>query len=270
MSDEWLDRLIKWADEMYLPSQKDKLFKYPFFETDFEIEPFYKNYFPRDKKELRNIKGIYLEYRAIDELPDEFGNLTELEFLYIEDLKKFPNSILKLKKLKVLGLVNSYYHHDTAEFTLPKELAQLTDLRVLGFNFKCLKRFPKVILKLDKLCGLTLNSCDLKAIPRGFELLAKHMSRLYLNGNSLKNVPTALYKCKKLEFLSLCSCGLTALPKHFAHLQNLQTLKINNNKFAEFPQVIFELKNLKELYIDKHLITPDIIEKLNSKGMKLQ
>ena len=46
VSDEWLDRLIKWADEKNLPSKKEKIFFYkcPTLTPECEIEPFYKNY----------------------------------------------------------------------------------------------------------------------------------------------------------------------------------------------------------------------------------
>ena len=269
VSDEWLDRLIKWADEKMLPSKKEKdnLCEYPiYYLIKWQSKPFYKNYFPRDKDELRKVSGLFFE-RYIDELPNEFSNFTELELLYIQNLKKFPNFISKLKRLKALGLHSCDKSFcSSKEFVLPKEFASLSNLEILSLDYYYLKRFPKVILKF-KLLALSLRSCGLSSIPRGFEVLAKHIKVVFLDDNPLKNVPTALYKCLKIKHLHLHDCGLRTLSKRFARLQNLQTLYLNNNNFAEFPKVIFELKNLKKLKIDSHLITPEIREKLQEMGV---
>ncbi len=273
VSDEWLDRLIKWADEKYLPNNETQLHKPQMcihgkcpLECDFT--PFYREHFPRDKEKLRKVTGLMLEHNCIDELPNEFGNLTELEFLYIDGLKSFPNSILKLKKIKWIGFSNTYGNKN-AEITLPKELSCMSEMRVFGLNYHHLKRFPRVILKFDKLYGLSLMGCGLSYIPRGFEVLSKHMGVLMLNFNPLKNVPTSLCKCTKIWWLGLNGCGLTALPKRFARLQNLQYLILSNNDFIEFPQVIFELKNLKSLHINKNLITLEINKKLQEMGVEV-
>ena len=270
VSDEWLDRLIKWANKYKIPSKKVEFYKCPALTPECEIEPFYKNYFPRDKDELRKLKGFYVDCRWIDDLPDEFGNLTEIEFLYIQGLKAFPNTILKLKKLKWLELVCKEWSIDKlyASLSLPKEFAQLSNLVVLEFYYYDLGRFPKVILQLKKLYSLSLRGCGLKAIPRGLEVLSKQLGIIKLGGNhKLKNVPSSLYKFTKLWFLNLTYCGLTALPKRFARLQSLKILTLYSNNFTEFPQVIFELKNLKSLHINKNLITPEINEKLQKMGI---
>lgn len=272
VSDEWLDRLIKWADEKMLPSKKEKdnLCEYPILTLpEWQSKSFYQHYFPRDKDELRKVSGLFFTKCYIDELPNEFGNFTELELLYIENLKKFPNFISKLKRLKALGL-HSYDKSfcSSKELVLPKEFANLSNLEILSLDYYYLKRFPKVILKF-KLLALSLRSCGLSSIPRGFEVLAKHIKVVFLDGNPLKNVPTALYKCLKIKHLHLHCCGLGTLSKRFARLQNLQTLYLNNNNFAEFPKVIFELKNLKKLKIDSHLITPEIREKLQEMGVEI-
>ena len=263
-----------------MPSKKEKIFFYkcPTLTPECEIEPFYKNYFPRDKDELRKIKGLHLQYSIIDNLPDEFGNLTELEFLCVVGLKKFPNPILKLKKLKWLELYygkKSYgellHKKPNVSLSLPKEFAQLSNLVVLWLQSYDLGKFPKVIFKFEKLYALSLYHCGLSSIPRGFECLSKQLGIVILDYNPLKNVPRSLYKFSKLWRLWLKGCGLNTLPKRLVRLRNLQELHLPFNDFAEFPQVIFEFENLEEISINLgDFITPEVIEKLNSKGIELK
>ena len=253
VSDEWLDRLIKWADERYLPSKKDEfhIVKYPFqYLPEWNFKPFYKEYFPRDKDELRKLNGLYFQWHNFDDLPNEFGNLTELEFLYIHTIKKIPNSITKLKKLKVLGLNNIYNNQDT-EITLPQEFSRLSNLEILGLDFHHFECFPSVILELDKLRALSLRGCGLSSIPQDFEILARHIDKIFLNNNPLKNVPTALCKCYKLNYLNLPKCEIVALPEQFANLQNLQTLDLSENPLKNFPSALCKCLNLECLKLPK-------------------
>lgn len=272
VSEQWLDRLILWANEKNIPA-KGELRQYRVWKGCCESETFYyyKECFTRDKEKLRNLKGVFFESYIGDDLPEEFGNLTQLEFVYFEGLANFPRSLLKLEKLKCLGLIgdedeDSLFYH-IKEFVVPKELAKLSNLMMLALSHNYLKRFPKSILKLEKLYGLELRYCGLRSIPRGFQVLSSHIERVSLDGNLLKNIPRSLCQCKKLWELGLSDCGLSSLPNRFANLHNLQILYLKYNDFSEFPQVLFKLNNLRRLVIDKHLITPEIAKELKDRSI---
>lgn len=217
VSEQWLDKLILWANEKNIQT-KGKLYQCPLWTKECEVEAFYQDCLIRDKEKLRNLKGVFFQSYICDDLPEEFGNLAQLEFVYFE------------------GLAN----------------------------------FPRYILKLEKLYGLDLKYCGLSSIPRGFQVLSSHIGVVILNGNPLKNIPRSLCQCKKLWWLGLSDCALRSLPHRFANLHNLQELYLKYNDFSEFPQVLFKLKNLKKLVIDKHLITPDIAKQLKDKGIEYE
>lgn len=273
VSEQWLDKLILWANEKNIPT-KGELYQCPLWTKECEVEAFYQDCLIRDKEKLRNLKGVFFQSYICDDLPEEFGNLAQLEFVYFEGLANFPRSILKLEKLKWLGLTGNddetslFYHIE--EFVVPKELSKLSNLIILDLQGNYLRRFPKSILKLEKLYGLDLKYCGLSSIPRGFQVLSSHIGVVILNGNPLKNIPRSLCQCKKLWWLGLSDCALRSLPHRFANLHNLQELYLKYNDFSEFPQVLFKLKNLKKLVIDKHLITPDIAKQLKDKGIEYE
>ena len=204
VSDEWLDRLIKWADEKNLLSQKSEfmLFKYSFFRLpEWKFEPFYREYFPRDKDELRKCNGLSFQWCNFDDLPDEFGNLAELEFLYIGEINKIPSSILRLKKLKVLGL-NNYFANEKTEISLSKEFARLSNLEFLTLDSHYFKHFPSAILELNKLRGLSLRGCGLSTLPERFACL-QNLQTLFLSRNDFKEFPQVIFGLKNLKELSI-------------------------------------------------------------------
>ena len=61
----------------------------------------------------------------------------------------------------------------------------------------------------------------------------------------------------QLTRLYLTYNDMSKLPKEFADLINLQILNLGFNSFKEIPDVVFELRELKVLYLKNNSITSD-------------
>jgi len=83
VDDSWIDRLWRWADENDI--------------SDDEL--------PRDKEKLLNMKILSLEFLECVKLPDEIGNLVQIENLYLHDFCTLPKTISNLTNLKSLVLL---------------------------------------------------------------------------------------------------------------------------------------------------------------------
>ena len=232
VSDEWLDRLIKWADE-HRSSNLMVL-----------------SNFPNDKEKLKNAKSLTfsVEY-SFDDLPDEFVNLRNLEKLCFEnfDFQHLPKNIYKLTWLKELSIYDWDGDHFTL-YPLPSEFANLQALECLYLGDYNLFEFPKVVCKLKNLKELHLSGCNLNALPDELTKLQK-LEILNVSDNYFGDFPKIITKLTTLKELNIHWCGINNLPNEFANLQKLQRLDLWNNNFFEFPQVLCELTELKELKI---------------------
>ena len=146
----------------------------------------------------------------------------------------------------------------------------LARLEYLDLSENYFVEFPKTLCRCKRLKTLGLEDCNITSLPENIALLQElEILELYFNPN-LKALPKAFCKLKKLEWLNLSYCGLKNLPDEFGNLQSLEKLTLQGNDFEDFPRVIFDLKNLKELIIDEKLISQDIAQQLDEKGICLK
>lgn len=76
---------------------------------------------------ITEITKLDLSNNCIETLPEEIGNLVNLEHLWINNnpIKKIPSSIENCKKLKVLDIRN------TRLTTLPRQMGTLTNVLII-------------------------------------------------------------------------------------------------------------------------------------------
>jgi hypothetical protein len=97
-------------------------------------------------------------------LPDDIGNLTNLEILYLgaSAITSLPTSICNLANLKMLDLTNTENLK-----TLPGDIGNLTNLEMLNLGFLAITSLPTSICNLAKLKVLDLtHTKNLKALPK--------------------------------------------------------------------------------------------------------
>ena len=303
VSDEWLDRLLKWAQEhcysglMVLsnfPNDKERLreaksltfsVEYSFDDLpddfvnlrnleDLRFENFDFKQLPKNICKLTWLKSLSVSDWDGDHfalaLPSEFGALQALERLYLcdYDLFDFPKIICELKNLKELHL------SACALNALPDELSRLEKLEFLNVSENYFSEFPKVITKLTTLKGLQIHWCGLNELPDELLNLQK-LQRLDLWNNDFFEFPQVLCELSELKELNIANCGFSTLPKEFANLQKLQKLDLGGKKggfkfhFDEFPSVILELPSLKTLLIESSLIKGKTAQILEKRGVKI-
>ena len=256
VSDEWLDRLIKWADECEIPDYLFPRDREKLRVVEKIIIPHYCNlkaYFLSKEARVRYSKSNTYVYFCDDDfddtdirrLPDELGNLCFLKTLLLDDkyihFSGDMKLICKLKSLKSLSLLYCKF--------LPDKFANLQNLKYLWLNNHNFKEFPSVITKLKKLKYISLNHKD---IVLWFSFDGK---------------PNILFADKPTD--NPIRYGFSTLPDEFANLQNLAMLSLLGNKFVRFPQVIFELPKLEYLWIDEYLITPSIAQELKKRDIQV-
>ena len=173
---------------------------------------------------------------AIDQLPDELGNLTELERLSMTGvgLTSLPATIGNLVKLTTL------YAYSNKLTTLPPGIGALTKLRKVVLWSNQFKTLP------PEIGGWT------------------SVVEFELKWNQLESLPDELGKLVALEQLDLESNQLTTMPRTLGKLTKLYRLVLGTNKFSEFPAGVLDLPNLRELDLKENQLTrlPDELSRL--------
>ncbi|KAL3698322.1 hypothetical protein R1sor_012398 [Riccia sorocarpa] len=191
--------------------------------------------------ELTNLKRLELE--SVDtpfELPDTFGDLTNLEHLSINQCKvgSIPSSLQNLTRLRVL------------------KVSEVVGRQAIPDIIRFLRQVQSLHLK----CWGIVNLVDALR-----EMTA--LTELHLECEGIKELPDTFGILTNLEKLQL-RCPIEWLPASFADLTRLETLKIEG-RFGLVDRCVDELSYTKwieklELYrnfmlVDSHWIDKDCV-----------
>jgi hypothetical protein len=131
---------------------------------------------------------------------------------------------------------------------IPYEFVQCFQLQSLNISSNPLVEFPEVLLHLRSVQRLVYHSCQVKALlPRDFfeQHQLRSLTTLNLSRHQLKSDLNELTVLKKLTHLDLSYNQLYALDEDFGLLTCLQDLKLNNNRFVEFPTWLYQMSKWK-------------------------
>ena len=137
--------------------------------------------------------------------------------------------------------------------TLPPELLQLRQLRLLLLNGNRLTELPADFGRLARLSELELNNNAFVVFPRPILDLAA-LNELELSGNRLADLPPDLDRLAQLTELELIGNQLAVLPPAVTRLPHLEELKIDRNRLTELPAAVFALPALLELTASDNLL----------------
>jgi Leucine-rich repeat (LRR) protein len=183
-------------------------------------------------------------------LPQEFGLLTHLKKLVIEDLFLNDISILAdLKELKELALESDYLDDITP-------LSELKHLEILNISKRHVSSSlkedftrTKTLSKLKQLKYLVLNKNRIKDIAPLSEL--KELQILIMNYNLVENI-APLSELTKLWRLELNNNKIKSIAPLIG-LQDLESLQLQNNRISDISSLKYLIK-LKSLFLRKNLI----------------
>ena len=190
------------------------------------------------------------ENSLVGTLPDELGNLTSLEKLYlgVNALSgSIPASLGSLTNLQVLSLYNNQLSG-----TIPN-LGNLASLTLLSlYNNELTGQIPDSLGNLTSLTLLSLYDNELTGqIPDSLGNLAS-LTHLYLSSNALSGtIPDSLGNLASLQSLYLGSNALSGtIPDSLGNLANLQSLHLwDNDLSGTIPDSLGNLANLQSLHL---------------------
>ncbi len=182
---------------------------------------------------------------GLKSLPEEIGNLTKLEYLFIAngEIEELPDALEKL--------------------------VNLTDVEI--YNCSKMKKFPMVLARMKNIVSLNIannRQWSAEEIYKGLDALANGPSKekiqiLYVRDNSLEELPESFRNMKKLGLVDLAlnkiskihPLGkdvapvqiyldynqLTEIPLDengvFCGTDDTETISITHNKLTEFPNI---------------------------------
>ncbi|XP_039824847.1 disease resistance protein RGA2-like [Panicum virgatum] len=176
-------------------------------------------------------------------------NLQSLHLIKCKGLVALPESIGKLKKLRILEL-NFAYDLDS----LPQSIGDCRHLQSL-ILYRCgkFREMPGTICKIKNLRGLHISSCSflkLKQFPSEFAGVFSNLQTINLaNSIEFQGLPSTL-SCPLLCTLDLSKTKVTMLPPWITTIDTLECINLEQcSELVELPKGIGNLKRLAVLNI---------------------
>ncbi len=175
---------------------------------------------------LKSIESFAYNQYPFGKLPEELGNLSELESidLFNAGLASLPESVGNLKKLKRISMKRGSMKK------VPESIGELKNLEV----FKCvdcnIESLPSTMGRMRNLRLLNLFDNKLKSIPDELAYLYR-LEDIKLGYNQLERFPkVGAYGYSQLKYISFGHNSLTGpIPVSYKNLKRLEGIAINNN-----------------------------------------
>ncbi|XP_019619416.1 PREDICTED: malignant fibrous histiocytoma-amplified sequence 1 homolog [Branchiostoma belcheri] len=151
--------------------------------------------------------------------------------LYKNKLQNLPDTFCNLRQLEM------FYLGDNGLSSLPRDFGKLTNLADLWFGNNRFEDFPEQVLCLVNLKILNFSGNSLKKIPEDIHKLNK-LENFYLDKNDLTSLPESICRMTSLTVLHLQDNRITALPMGFGSLVNIRKhgdLRLKNNPLCQPP-----------------------------------
>ncbi|MBT6999253.1 MAG: M6 family metalloprotease domain-containing protein, partial [Prolixibacteraceae bacterium] len=220
-----------------------------------------KNWFGISVENGRVISIILKNNKLTGRLPDEVGNLKDLQNLYLrfnEISGQIPTSIGNLVELKNLEL-----NGNPITGTIPKEIGNLRNVNYINFQDVDISgEIPEEIGNLFRLERLFIRAKITGSIPEEIGRL-KNLMELSLDGNQLSgSIPAEISNLTNLWSLELSDNNLTgSIPGEIGKLVYLENLLFSgNNLSGSIPNEIGSLSKLKYLNFYNNQLTNNIPE----------
>ena len=178
---------------------------------------------------------------VFSELPDSFGNLSNLQSLWLNStpITTLPNFIENLSKLQALDLRHT-------QITTFPSFINLSNLQKLDLRYTQIATLPDSVGQFSKLQALWLCNTQIATLPDSVEQLS-NLKSLDLRHTQITTLPNPVGQLSNLQELDLRSTKITNLPTFVGQLLNLRRLYLNKTQIATLPDSIANLSNLQEL-----------------------
>jgi hypothetical protein len=205
---------------------------------------------PEELGNLSELEGLSLESNALKTLPAAIGKLTKLTDLraYSNKMKSLPPEIGALTKLRIAVL----WSNELTE--LPPEIGNWSSIVELELKWNKLKKLPDELGKLSTLEKLELESNELTELPLTLGGMTK-LYRLTLGTNKFSKFPLGVLDLPALRELELKENKIKELPDDLARLTRLEELDLSENEISKLGTGIYELRALTSLKLGNNKLT---------------
>ncbi len=190
--------------------------------------------------------ALYVGWRNIVNLPECIGNLEKLRYLNLENnkIETLPDNFGNLKDLEELII-----DRGNELLELPENFDNLTKLRILKLSENKLKKLPRGFSKLVKLEEIEITGNNLTELPEDIGNL-QNLLQLHVRSNKISTIPTSLFKCQKLIMLDFSFNPIGIIPEGIAQLKDLKYLYLMNNELSDLPDDLWDLVSLVNLFLN--------------------
>lgn len=247
--------------------------------------------FPHGVIILKNLKKLHITGYKLDTIPDNIGemeNLQDLSFRDCNNIRSVSHNIGHLRKLKRLDLCRTRMN------SVPNFILYMPMLEVLNLDNNNIEEIPDQIDNLKNLTELNLGMNPIAYLPDSFSNLNKltdlnltldpiiehlpdnfgdliNLRTIKLNNienirhqlknvwarNKLRNLPASFAKLGQLKELDIYALKIKELPDDIGNLTNLVSLRVEKTYLESLPDSLFDLKKLRHLDIKENFLECD-------------
>ncbi|XP_054163402.1 leucine-rich repeat protein SHOC-2-like [Oppia nitens] len=122
-------------------------------------------------------------------------------------------------------------------------------------SIETFRTIPRLVWKLNNLCELILNNCDLVDIPHKLQDLKTNLRILDLSKNHIKCIDGSfVVAMKHLKTLNLSHNQLQYIPLELKSMQSLEKLNVSHNELSSVVHSVGSISSLNDLDISHNQI----------------
>lgn len=150
---------------------------------------------------------LYVNHNRLEELPEEIGNLDNVEFFYCE-----------FNQLA----------------SLPRALADMDRLIAMYFTGNRFTEIPSFVYGMSRLRKLQFSKNQITVLPSDIGRMTE-LRHLSVAGNRIAVLPDSIANLTKLRVCDLADNRLASLPEGFGRVQVVNQLRLGNNPLSTLP-----------------------------------
>ncbi|XP_076346434.1 leucine-rich repeat-containing protein 40-like isoform X1 [Tachypleus tridentatus] len=213
---------------------------------------------------LRGLEHLNLTNNNLSSLPIALGIMSHLKFLSVEGnpMKSIRRDVIQRGTVHLLRwlrskMEGSFSESDDGGSCVHQEIGlcsvdrfNLHVTRTLDLSNKGVKNIPEELVKMaieEDVTSVDLSKNALADVPSSLSTLSMKISELILAFNKFSSLSPVVGNFSRLLYLDLRNNQLNNLPLELSTLTLLKEVNLCNNRFEEFPSVIFTFEKLEIL-----------------------
>ena len=225
--------------------------------------------FPTFLCDLESLVDIDMSFNGISSLPDEIGQLTNLERFIITNNRlngSLPLTFGDLVNLKEVDIRYNALSSIDVIARLPKVEqisadhnsvsvceSEFTKIRILRLNSNPVTKF-EILNSVPTLKTLNLSNAKLAHVPDAIFDRMPNLVKLILDINHFVSLPMHIGKLRKLEHFSIARNALNSLPQEIGCMTELRFLDVRQNNLKKLPIELWYASKLETLNVSSNVL----------------